>query len=135
MKAFAIFPIICIFLLTLTLLSLGGQAKHRTALLWSVLVTGLLGGLLIWFSVDVFPFLYYLNFIGVFICIPCLTYLTNRVVSKTQPGRVNWIRLLGIGIVSTVVTIVVAGFLIFMSFLFNPMDPPLNNQTQEPVTQ
>jgi hypothetical protein len=131
MKAFVIFPTICVFLLTMTLLTLDGQTKQRTTLLWSVMVTALFGGLMTWFSVDVFAFLYYSNFIGVLVCIPCLTYLTNRLLSKNLDKKINWIRVLGLGILSTVVTITTAGFLILISFLNNPMDPPTNKQSTE----
>src|SRR5690349_16334077 len=102
MKTFVIFPTICVFLLTLTLMTLNGQTRHRTTLLWSVMVTVLFGGLMTWFSLDAFSFLYYSNFIGVLVCIPCLTYLTNRLFSKTQDKKINWIRVLGLGILSTV---------------------------------
>ena len=131
MKAFVIFPTICVFLLTMTLLTLDGQTKPRTMLLWSILVTVLFGGLMSWFSVDVLLFLYYSNFIGVLVCIPCVTYLTNRLLSKPLDKRVNWLRVLGLGILSTAVTIATAGFLIFMSFMYNPMDQPTNKQSTE----
>jgi hypothetical protein len=131
MKAFVIFPTICVFLLTLTLMTLDGQIRQRTALLWSVIVTILFGGLMTWFSVDAFTFLYYSNFIGVLVCIPCLTYLTNRLFSKTQDEKIKWIRVLGLAILSTVATVATAGFLIFMSFMYNPMDPPTNKQSTE----
>jgi hypothetical protein len=131
MKAFVIFPTICIFLLTMTLLTMDGQTNRRTTLLWSVMLTALFGGLMTWFSVDAFTFLYYSNFIGVLVCIPCLTYLTNRLLSKTQDEKIKWIRVLGLGILSTVVTVATAGFLIFMSFMYNPMDPPIKKQSTE----
>jgi len=131
MKAFVIFPTICVFLLTMTLLTLDGQTKLRTMLLWSILVTVLFGGVMSWFSVDVFLFLYYSNFIGVLVCIPCVTYLTNRLLSKPLDKRVNWLRVLGLGILSTAVTIATAGFLLFMSFMYNPMNPPTNKQSTE----
>jgi hypothetical protein len=131
MKAFVIFPTICVFLLTMTLLALDGQTKQRTKLISSIIVTALFGGLMTWFSLDAFLFLYYLNFIGVLISIPCLTYLTYRLLSKNQDEGVNWIRVLGLGILSTVVTVATAGFLIFMSFMYNPMDPPIKEQSTE----
>ena len=111
MKAFVIFPTICVFVLTMTLLTLDGQTKSRTTFLWSAIVTVLFGGLKTWFSVDFFFFLYYSNFIGVLVCVPCLTYLTNRLLSKKLDKRTNWILVLGLGIISTVVTIATAGFL------------------------
>ncbi len=131
MGAFVIFPTNCVFLLTMTLLTLGVQKKQRTALHSSVMLTVLFGGLMLWFSVDAFVFLYYLNFIGIVICIPCLTYWSVRLLSKILDKRINWIGVLGLGILSTVVTVVIAGFLIFISFLYNPMDPPANKQIIE----
>ena len=131
MKAFVIFPTICVFLLTLTLLTLDGQMKARTTLFCSVIVTVLFGGLMTWFSVDAFFYLYYSNFIGVLVCIPCLTYLTNRLLSKNFDKRMSWIRVLGLGILSTLVTLATAGFFILFSFLNNPMDPPTNKQSTE----
>jgi hypothetical protein len=128
MKAFVIFPTLCVFLLTLTLMTLDRQTRHRTILFWSVMLTVLFAGLMTWFSVNAFAFLYYSNFIGVLVCIPCLTYLTNRLF-KTQDEKIKWIRVLGLGILSTVVTVATAGFLIFMSFMYNPMDPPTNKQS------
>ena len=131
MKAFVIFPTICVFLLTTTLLTLSTSIKWRTILLWSGIVTVLFGGLMTWFSVAAFLFLYYSNFIGVLVCISCLTYLTNRLLNKTLDKKVNWIGIFGIFIVSTVLTVATAGFLIFMSFMYNPMDPPTNEQSTE----
>lgn len=131
MKAFVIFPTICVFLLITTLLTLDGQTKSRTTWFLSVIVTVLFGGLMTWFSVDVFIFLYYTNFIGVLVCIPCLTYLTNRLLNKNVDKGTNWIRVLGLGVIATVVTVATAGFLILFSFLNNPMDPPTNKQSTE----
>jgi hypothetical protein len=131
MKAFVIFPAICIFLLTMSLLKVVGQTKNWATLLWSVVVTILFAGLMIWRSVDVIAFLYYSNFVGVLVCIPCLTYLTNRLLTRSPDKKISLIRLLVLGILSTVVTVGTAGLLIFMSFIFNPTDPPTNKQSTE----
>lgn len=131
MKAFVIFPAICVFLFTKTLFTLDGQTKRGTTLLWTVAVIVLFGGLMTWFSVDVFVFLYYANFIGVLVCIPCLTYLSYRLLNKTLGERVNWIAVLGLGILSTVVTVAAAGYLFLASFIQNPMDPPTKKQDTE----
>jgi hypothetical protein len=131
MKAFVIFPTICVFLLTMTLLTLARQTKRRTILLWPDIVTVLFAGLMTWLSVDAFVFLYYSNFIGVLVCIPCLTYLTNQLLNRTLDKRVNRIGVLGLGILSTAVTVATAVFFIFMSFMYNPMDPPTNKQSTE----
>lgn len=131
MKAFAIFPTICVFVLTLTLLRLSGQLKPRTTLLLTLMVTIFFGGLMTWFSFEIFQFLYFANFFGVLVCIPCLTYLTNRLFSDNSDKRIHWLRILGLGLASTAVTIVVAGALIFFSFLNNPMDPVTKEKQME----
>ncbi len=113
MKTFAIFPTLCVFVLTLTLLKLTGQTKLWIMILLTILVTTLFGGLMILFSTEAFHFLYFANFFGILVCVPCLTYLTNSLFKS---------RLLFIGIASTLLTIVIAGALIFFSFLNNPMD-------------
>ena len=122
MKTFVIFPTICVFALTLTLLKLDGRTKPHTVLLWSTIVTTIFGGLMTWFSVDVFLFLYYLNFLGVIILIPCLTYLTNKLFKDNKDNK-KWIRILGLGLISTVLTIAVFATTMFLSLLNNPMDP------------
>jgi hypothetical protein len=104
--------------------------KPTTVLLWSIIATAVFAGLKTWFSLAVFEFLYYSNFLGVVVCIPCLTYLTNQLFSQPEE-RTNWVRALGLGIISTVVTIATAGFLIFISIMHNPMDPPTNKQSTE----
>src|SRR6266850_101897 len=95
---------ICVYVLTLSLVTLGGQSRPRT-ILWSTLVTATFGGLMTWLSVEAFTFLYFSNFIGVLICIPCLTYLTNRLFSLDSNKKTFWIRILGLGVVSTAVTL------------------------------
>ena|SRR5258706_1334760 len=130
MKAFVIFPAICVFVLTLSLVTLGGQSRPRT-ILWSTLVTATFGGLMTWLSVEAFTFLYFSNFIGVLICIPCLTYLTNRLFSLDSNKKTFWIRILGLGVVSTAVTLVLAWYLILFSFIHNPMDPVRNKEQVE----
>src|SRR5258706_4591217 len=104
MKAFVIFPTLCVFVLALTLLILSGQSRSRT-IFWSTLVTATFSGLMKWLSVEVFEFLYFSNFLGVLVCIPCLTYLTNRLFPDKSNKRTVWVRVLGLGVISTVVTI------------------------------
>jgi len=131
MKAFVIFPTICVFVLTLTLLKLGGQVRPRTSLFWSIIVTSVFGGLMTWFSFETFQFLYFANFVGILICIPCITYLTNKLFASNVDKRIYWTRIIGLGLASTAVTILVGGALIFFSFLNNPMDPVTNKEQTE----
>ena len=97
-------------------------------ILFATLVTVVFAGLMTLFSVEAFFFLYFANFFGVIVCIPCLTYLINELL----PGnKRSWARLIGLGLVSTAVTLVIAGFLILTSFMHNPMDPPIQNEETE----
>jgi hypothetical protein len=129
MKAFVIFPTICFFALTLTLLRLG-QLRPQTALLWSTILTIIFGALMTLVSADVFLFLYYMNFLGVIILIPCLTYLTNELFSDNS-NKIKWVRILGLGLVSTVLTIVIFATSMFFSFAYNPMDPAPKQEQKE----
>jgi hypothetical protein len=124
MKAFVLFPTICIFVFSLTLLKLNGQTKSWIVLSWATIVTATFGGLMILYSVEVFEFLFYSNFLGVLVCIPCLTYLLNKLFKKNFNQRVYLLRVVGLSFVSTLITAVIAGTLILFAFLNNPMDPP-----------
>ena len=124
MKAFVLFPTICVFVLTLTLLKHNGQTKSWIVLGWAIIVTTTFGGLATLNSIEIFEFLYYTNFLGVLICIPCLTYLTNSLFRKKSNQRVNLLRVVGLSIASTLVTVIIAGTLMLFAFLHNPMDPP-----------
>ena len=131
MKAFVVFPTICVFVLMLTLLKLNGQIRRRTSLLWTMMVTSIFGGIMTWFSFETFQFLYFANFVGILVCIPCITYLINRLFTRNVNKRIYWTRIIGLGLASTVLTIAVAGTLIFLSFLYNPMDPITNKEQTE----
>ena len=130
MKAFVIFPTICVFVLALTLLTLGGQPRLRAFPL-SSLGAVTFGGLMTWMSVEVFTFLYFSNFIGVLVCIPCLTYLTSQLFTDNSNKMTFWLRIVGLGIVSTAVTLGLAWYLILFSFINNPMDPATDKERVE----
>lgn len=128
MKTFVIFPTICVFVLTLTLLKLD-ETRPRNVLLRATFVTAIFGGLMIWFPLEGF-FLYYGNWIGIIILIPCFTYLTNKLF-KGKISKITWIRILGLTIISTLVTIAIFATSMFFSLTNNPMDPaPRQEQTQ-----
>jgi hypothetical protein len=124
MKAFVLFPTICVFLFTLTLLKLNGQTKSWIVLSWAIIVTATFGGVMTFYSVEVFEFLYFANFLGVLICIPCLTYLLNELLKKNSNQRTYLLRVVGLSFISTLITAVIAGTLILFAFINNPMDPP-----------
>lgn len=123
MKAFTIFPAISVFFLVFTLLTLEGQIKSKMILFWTVFVTITFCVFALRFSSDIFIILLYMNFLGVLICIPCLTYLTNSVLKRKSDYKIYWLRILSLGIVSTLLTITVAGICIWLALLYNPTDP------------
>jgi hypothetical protein len=84
-------------------------------------MTSILGGLLILYSVELFELLFYSNFISVVIIIPCLTYLTNKLFPNYK--KASWIRLLGLGIISTVLTVTLFLTTMLAAGIQNPMDP------------
>jgi hypothetical protein len=124
MKAFVLFPTICVLLFTLTLLKLNGQTKSWIELGRAIIVTATFGGVMTFYSVEVFEFLYFANFLGVLICIPCLTYLLNKLFKKNSNQRTYLLRVVGLSMASTLITAVIAGTLILFAFINNPMDPP-----------
>lgn len=130
MKTFVIFPTICVFLLTLTLLTLNGQMTSKRIFVWSILIATLFGGLLKWFSVDAFFLLYYGNFLSVLLVIPCLTFLTNKILPESWIEN-PWMRLAGLGVLSIIVTLLVFGTAMFFSFASNPMDPVPRQEHQK----
>lgn len=121
MKSFAIFPTLSIFLLTLTLLSVSGQTGKLKIIGLAILSTSMLGGLLTMYSVELFEILYYFNLLSVIIVIACLTYLTNMLFPEHK--KATWIRLLALGVVSTVLTVTLFLTTMLAAFIQNPMDP------------
>ena len=131
MKTFAIFPTICIFVATASLLKIEGQLGNRKVLLWSVSATLGLGGIFTIFSVELFFFLYYFNFISVIIIIPCLISLINKSLPKVS-GAPYWLRLAGIGLAATIVTVLVFAGCMFLSLASNPMDRAMPKAELDP---
>lgn len=130
MKALIIFPTICVFVMTLTLLKLEGTTKPRNALLRTIAVTAILSGLMIWFPVEGF-FLYYGNWIGIMILIPCFTYLSNKLF-KDNADKTRWIRILGLTIFSTILTVAIFALSLLFALTYNPTDPtPRQEQIQK----
>ena len=83
------------------------------------------------FSVEAFEFLYYANFFGVLICIPCLTYLANGLFNDKSNKVILWLRIALLGVISTAVTLGLAWYLVLFSFINNPMDPATKESQQE----
>jgi hypothetical protein len=119
--------------MTLTFLNANGLTGKLKIIGWTILVTSILGGLLTFYSVELFTPLYYFNFVSVIISIPCLTYLTNKLFSDYK--KASWVRLLGLGIISTVLTVTLFLTIMLASFIQNPMDPiDKNIQTESSNT-
>jgi ABC-type Co2+ transport system permease subunit len=106
MKTFVLFLAICVFALTMALLELNGRLSLRKILLWSIVVTAVFSGLMVWFSVETFFFLYYAHFLGGIVLIPCLTYLIYKLSNNTS-SKIEWIRILGLGLVSVFLTFII----------------------------
>lgn len=83
------------------------------------------------FSAEAVAFLYYANFFGVLICIPCLTYLANGLFNDKSNKVILWLRIAGLGVISTAVTLGLAWYLILFSFIQNPMDPVTKESQQK----
>jgi amino acid transporter len=113
------------------MLKLNGEGKVRTMLLWSTLIAAFFGICMVWFSVAAFRFLFYSNFIGILTFAFCQTYLMDQFLFRNSSGIFNRFRLLLFGTLSTLIAITVGGFFIIVSFLNNPMDPPLKQSNEK----
>lgn len=122
MKAFAIFPTICIFVMVLTILRiLGFPSTWLKKILFSFLAAGLFAVFVIINSSNFFEFLYFFNFVSVLIIVPCLTYLANVSIHGFL-DKAYLIRLFVLFVLSAIFTLLVFGILFFMSMANNPMD-------------
>lgn len=121
---FVIFPGICVFALILTSLILFGKMKVGAMLTWTIITTTLFIVFTTWFSSKAFTFLYYGNFIGIFILIPCLTYLAHRWFPVKSDGK-HWLRISLLALAATVLTLIFFLVTMFFSLMYNPMDPAL----------
>jgi hypothetical protein len=107
--------------------------KARLTFFWTAVVTVIFGGIMTWLSVDVFPFLYYSNFLGVLILIPCLTYLANRMFAP-RAGLKNLRRILWLVLISTILTLLIFATTLIFSLLNNPMDRISRSEDQGSVS-
>jgi len=124
MKAFTIFPAICVFALTLTLLNLGREMKFWKSIIIATIFTAFFGRLMTWYSLELFFFLYFINIIGILVLIPCLTFWTNRMLPAAKNTKIYWIRIAGLGVAATVIALLFFGASMLLGFFYNPMDPP-----------
>lgn len=121
MKTFVIFPALCVFISAWTLLIKEVSVRPMKKVMWTTLATVVFAGMMVMFSNEVFLFLYYSNFLSVLIIVPCLTYLVNRAL-PTISGKMFWLRLLGLGFASSILTVAVFVVAMFFSFAYNPME-------------
>jgi hypothetical protein len=122
MKSFVIFPTICIFILSFAVLRINKETSIVRNFIFSFLVAGILGGLLLVFSTEVFMLLYLGNFVFVLVLIPFLTFLVDDFLPQVA-GRKLWIRLFGIGLLATITTLALFAATFFYALSNNPMDP------------
>jgi hypothetical protein len=127
MKAFVIFPTICVFILTSSILKNQSDLGTKKNLFWSFTTTiifcGLVIGALRIFKAAEFAFLLMLsNVVFALIVIPILTFLINDLFPNAT-GKILWIRLFGIGVVATAVTAALFGASMIFALMNNPMDP------------
>ena len=122
MKAFAIFPTICIFVMVLTILRiLEFPSTWLMKILLSFLAAGLFTGFVLMNSLNYFEFLYFFNFVSVLIIVPCLTYIANVSIHGFLE-KIYLLRLFVLFLLSTIVTLIVFGISFFISVANNPMD-------------
>jgi hypothetical protein len=123
MKAFAIFPTLCFFILILTILKvLNFPTKKIVRQLLSFALTLIFLVTAILNSIEMFPFLYFGNFLSVVIIIPCMTYLLSNIISKKRTER-YWLKITLICISITIITVLTFAITFFYSMLVNPWDP------------
>lgn len=75
MKTFAIFPTLCILIISFAVIK--DQLTVKRSLLWSFAVTVVLGGLLLLFSAELLVLLYLSNFVLAIVLVPVLTFLLD----------------------------------------------------------
>jgi len=125
MKAFAIFPTLCLFILILTILKVFNfPTKNIFRLLLSFAIALIFLVTTILNSIEMFTFLYFGNFLSVIIIIPCMTYLLSSTISKKRTER-YWLKITLICISITIITVLTFAITFFYSMLNNPMDPGL----------
>ncbi len=122
MKAFAIFPTICVFALTLTLYNFDRQIKFRNTLLIAFFFAIVFGSYMTFYSSKLFPILYVVNIFGVFILTPCLTYWVSKLISSIGSKKVYWMKIIGVGIASALLSSFLFVLLMWNAFLHNPTD-------------
>lgn len=114
MKAFVVFPSLCLFIITFAL----AKKDIRSILLTSLLPSATFGVFAVVYGLKLFQLFYYLNFILVPITIPFVVYLFNR--SATRPSAVRWIVT---SITACILVIALFSACFFTAMAYNPMDP------------
>jgi prepilin signal peptidase PulO-like enzyme (type II secretory pathway) len=125
MKAFAILPTITVFIASFSILRRQGNLGAKRNLFWSSLSTIAFGALAIVVTTISYKLMWLymlINVIFAFILVPIMTFTINDFLPPAT-GKILWIRLFGIGLLSVAVTVVLFGILIFFTLAYNPMDP------------
>lgn len=123
MKAFAIFPTICFFILALAIFkALNFPTRKLYKQLLAFALTLAFSVTMVINSSEMFTFLYFGGFISVIIIILSMTYLLESKIEK-KPTKRYWILLTLLFLTITLITISVFIMTFFYSMFNNPMDP------------
>ena len=123
MKAFAIFPTLCLFILALAIFkALNFPARMFYRQLSAIALTIVFSVTMVLNSSKMFTFLYLGGFISVIIIILSMTYLMESMIEKKSTTR-YWILLTLLFLTITVITTSVFIMTFIYSMLNNPMDP------------
>jgi len=123
MKAFAIFPTLCIFILALAIFkALNFPSRKLYRQLSAVALTIVFSVTMVLNSSEMFTFLYFGGFISVILIILSMTYLMGSMIEKKPPKR-YWILITLLFLSITLITTSVFIMTFIYSMLNNPMDP------------
>jgi hypothetical protein len=121
MKAFIIFPVICIFIITLTIVRIKDLPwSWRKRILISLAVSVLFAILLISTINYLFAFVYYCNLGCVLLMIPSISYLANKYFNHLLPTH-PIVKIILLSAISAIITLLIFAISIFISILFNPV--------------
>ncbi len=125
MKAFAIYPTICFFILALAIFkALNFPTRKLYKRILAVALTLAFSVTTVINSSEMFTFLYFGGFISAIIIIFSMTYLLESKIEK-NPTKRYWILLTLMFLAITLITISVFIMTFLYSMFNNPMDPGL----------
>jgi hypothetical protein len=125
MKAFAIFPSICFFILALAIFkAFNFPTRKIYRQLLATVLTLVFSITMFIYSIEMFTFLYFGGFISVIIVILSMTYLLESKIPKKRTKR-YWILLSILFLTITIITTLAFILAFLYSMLNNPTDSGL----------